>query len=336
VAARGVRRRLAVALAGIALAGVPAGCAAILGARSLRSARPDVTSFHTVRVRGKTRSFLLHLPPVSASRPLPLILVFHGHGGNAGTAMEQTRMNEAADRRGFAVAYPNGSGRFGYVSLSWNAQSCCGYAERRRADELAFVDTLVDALVRGAGVDRDRVFAAGFSVGGMIALRLACERAESIAGVADVAGAMPDTSCHPARPVPVLLFQGEDDDELRQDHAANRRRHGHRAYSTSLERALAFWTHRDRCARAIVRDSAAAYTRLAGTGCARGMTVALYTVRGHPHAWPGGRPTWALAPRPAPGLDATALILDEFGRVGRAATSLHRLTSPRLRATHRR
>jgi pimeloyl-ACP methyl ester carboxylesterase len=58
-------------------------------------------------------------------------------------------------------------------------------------DDLRFLAALIDALVAELGVDRGRVFAAGFSNGASIVYRLACERPELVAAAAPVAGALP-------------------------------------------------------------------------------------------------------------------------------------------------
>jgi polyhydroxybutyrate depolymerase len=287
-------------------------CAPLIGARSLRAARPGLTTFHTIRVGRRTRSYLLHLPPAAADgRRVPLVLVFHGHHGNGTVMMDASQMNREADRRGFAVAYPNGTGRLGYVGLTWDAGTCCDYAVDHHVDDIAFADTLVATLVRREGVDSTRVYAAGFSAGGMMAVKLACERAAEFAGVADVAGAMPDTTCRPARPIPVLLIQGTEDDELRRDFVELRRPR-HHPFATSLEAALNFWAARNGCGPARVRDSTAAFVRVAASGCAPGRDVELYTVRGNPHAWPGGERIWPLSPKPARHPSASAVILDFF------------------------
>lgn len=292
---------------------VVAGCAGLLGARPITDAGAGATTFHTLRVDGRDRSYLLHVPPsFRRGHPLPLVLVFHGYRGNGNVMMDASRMNEDADRRGFLVAYPNGTGPLRYAFLSWNAATCCGSSTDRRVDDIAFADSLAGTLVRAGLADRRRVYAAGFSAGGMLAIRLACESDATFSAVADVAGAMPDTACAPRRPVSVLLMQGEDDDELRFDLRTLRRTHGHR-FAASLENALLFWAQHDRCGPALASDSTMGFARQRAL-CPRDRSVELYTVRGNPHAWPGGERTWVFGPRPAAGVDASAIILDFFAR----------------------
>ncbi len=303
--------------ASLVLGGLSA-CGLLLGVRPLADARPGTTSYHALRVDGRERHFLLHLPPAAARARVPLVLAFHGYRGNGALLREVSHLDDAADALGFAVAYPDGTGPLGWLGLSWNAGTCCGRAHARAVDDVAFADSVVASLGRRAPVDTARVYAVGFSAGGMLALRLACARAHTYDAVADVAGAMPDVPCRPARPVSVLLVQGEDDDELRFDLRALRRPHGH-PFAHSLEQALRFWAAHDGCAGAVARDSSASAVFVRAIDCPPGREVALVTVADHPHAWPGGLPAWPFAPQPAQQVDASRLALEFFAGVPRAA-----------------
>jgi polyhydroxybutyrate depolymerase len=247
--------------------------------------------------------------------------MFHGFNGNGPTLMDESQMNAAADRAGYAVAYPDGTGRFRYAGLTWNAVSCCGSAVERHVDDIGFAGAIVDELVGAGYADASRVYAAGFSAGGMMALRLACTRARTYAAVADVAGAMPDTACVPARAVPVLLIQGEDDSDLRDDQSTKKHRKVHR-WSTALETALVFWGRVGGCAPALLRDTSTTYVRLRASSCPPGGEATLVTVHDHPHAWPGGRPSWLFGARPAPVPNASEMVLEFFDR-HRSGAQIH-------------
>jgi poly(3-hydroxybutyrate) depolymerase len=70
---------------------------------------------------GAERSYVLHVPPPASSAPLPLVLAFHGGGGNAPGFQRYAGLDALADRDGFLVAYPNGSNRrFAGRLLTWN------------------------------------------------------------------------------------------------------------------------------------------------------------------------------------------------------------------------
>src|ERR1017187_6256402 len=58
---------------------------------------------------GVTRTYLIHLPASYDGRhAVPLVLVFHGGGGQPPGMVWISGMNDAADRHGFITVYPAG------------------------------------------------------------------------------------------------------------------------------------------------------------------------------------------------------------------------------------
>ena len=90
---------------------------------------------------------------------MPVVLNFHGGGGNAAAHRDYVRMDPLADREGFIVVYPNGTGRLEEKLLTWNAGLCCGYAANEKVDDVGFVR----ALHRRAGRRACRSTARGFT-----------------------------------------------------------------------------------------------------------------------------------------------------------------------------
>ena len=155
---------------------------------------------------GIDRTYLLHLPPsYNGADSLPLVVNMHGLGGSGPKQAIHSRMNLKADAEGFYVVYPNGTGTI----KGWNAGTCCG-----EADDVGFISVLIDTIRANYVVDTMRVFACGFSNGGMMSHRLACELSGRIAAVAPVAGGliMEDwDNCRPPRAVPIIHFHARDD-----------------------------------------------------------------------------------------------------------------------------
>lgn len=160
------------------------------------------TSKHTIPMGDWNRPYLLHLPPQrEAGAPLPLIVALHGGLNDSEYVREQSGLDATADRHGYAVAYPDG------LLGTWNAGACCWFARWTGVDDVAFLDKLIDTLVRQGVADPRRVFVTGFSNGGGMAYRYACERSDRIAGIAVVSGALA-IGCTPRTPVSVLAFHG--------------------------------------------------------------------------------------------------------------------------------
>lgn len=75
-----------------------------------------------------------------------------------------------------------------------------------------YINGLAQHLVDTLPIDPDKVYLTGFSSGGILSWKLACEYGERYAGIAPVAAdrrAVPE--CPTASPVPVISFHGTDD-----------------------------------------------------------------------------------------------------------------------------
>jgi polyhydroxybutyrate depolymerase len=160
------------------------------------------TSEHTIAMGDWDRPYLLHVPPThKPGEPLPLIVALHGGLNDAAYVENQSGLDKVADAQGYAVAYPDG------LLGTWNAGACCWFARWAGVDDVGFLDKLIDTLVKQGVADPRRIFMTGFSNGGGMAYRYACERADKIAGIAVVSGALA-IGCTPKRPVSVLAFHG--------------------------------------------------------------------------------------------------------------------------------
>src|SRR6202035_2271000 len=106
-----------------------------------------------------------------------------------------------ADAKGFVTVYPNGTG-LGPVQ-TWNAGGFVKGIESR-ADDVAFLKTLLDDVATRVNVDPKRVYACGMSNGAMMCYRLAAELSDRIAAIAPVAGTIAIENSRPQRAVTVL------------------------------------------------------------------------------------------------------------------------------------
>ena len=96
------------------------------------------------------------------------MVALHPGTGAAASGMETlTGYDALAEEKGFVVAYPDSQ------NGGWHI-GCCT-AERRSADDLEFIDAMIEHLISTANVDPRRVYVTGFSVGAYMAYRMACE-----------------------------------------------------------------------------------------------------------------------------------------------------------------
>jgi poly(hydroxyalkanoate) depolymerase family esterase len=132
-----------------------------------------------------SRRALVHLPrDVDSTRPVPLVCMLHGCTQDPATFAAATLMNDAADRHGFVVVYPG-------QDRSRNAQGCWNWflAEHQQRDsgEPAAIAAIVRDLIETnsrCSIDSARVFVAGLSSGGAMAVILAACYPDLFAAVA--------------------------------------------------------------------------------------------------------------------------------------------------------
>ena len=288
--------------------------AARLPAQSLPAAATELAGEpHTLQVNGEIRRYFLYVPAgVHAGPPAPLVLVFHGGGGQATGIAPHTGFSRLAEREGVVVAYPQG------LNGRWNDGR--GFAAATH-DDVGFVRALLDTLGREVGVDPRRVYATGISNGAMFAYRLACDLPGTLAAVAPVAGAMPADlapACERTAPLSVIAFQGTADPLMPYGGGGVAQRRGR---VLSAERSIAFWGTAAGCSGTPTTtdepDRAADGTRVRRTvlgGCRAGREVELYTIEGGGHTWPGGPAAASRVGRVSRELDATQMIWEFFAK----------------------
>lgn len=230
---------------------------------------------------GVRRTYLLHVPRhLPAGRRLPLVLYFHSYGADATEGANS--WSGVADRYGFVAVYPNGTG----TPRSWNEGFNLSGFPTTKLNDVRFTARLIDTLSARLCIDPRRVYASGFSNGGGMVHRLACDLSTRIAAIAPESGPYGYTSCHPTRPVSVIAFHGDADPKVPY--------HGDRSQGLPDIRAWArAWAHRDGCTRGPAqffrrKDAFQQYTIVGVryTGCRAASEVDLYTIQSGDHAPP--------------------------------------------------
>lgn len=161
-----------------------------------------------------TRSAQVYTPEgFDSTFALPVVLNFHGYGGMALDHMTYTDMASTADEQSFLLVCPQGSLLDG--DPHWN-NALPGPDNKSDADDLGYLTKLIQALDDQYLIDRERIYACGFSNGGMMAYALACYLNNEIAAVACISGCLGDTSatCAPAHPTATLNIHGTQDDVI--------------------------------------------------------------------------------------------------------------------------
>ncbi len=260
----------------------------------------------TVAHDGLLRRVLLRVPEsYDPSAGTMLVLNFHGFTSADWQQELLTRMGDAAEERGFIVAYPQG------VATSWNAGDCCGTAWVDGVDDVGFVRAVLDRLESEWCIDPRRVFATGMSNGGFFSHRLACELSDRVAAIAPVAGVLGVDACRPPREVPVFHFHGTDDLLVPYEGGTPVVHElGAGVVFRSVTDTLSHWAAHNRCeGEPIATMHEGDVTCVEWTGCE--AVTRLCTVDGGGHTWPGGLPIVFLG-HTTTHLDATSAMLDFF------------------------
>jgi poly(hydroxyalkanoate) depolymerase family esterase len=168
--------RAVIERAGVTTSDPPAG--GTVPARAPRDER-------TFTVAGQTRRALVHAPPgAEPQTALPLVCMLHGCTQDAASFAAATLMNDAADRHGFVVVYPQ-------QERGDNPRCCWNWFvpehQARGRGEPASIAAIVRELMGTASpwtIDPRRVFVAGLSAGGAMAAVMAATYPDLFAAVA--------------------------------------------------------------------------------------------------------------------------------------------------------
>ncbi len=244
--------------------------------------------------RGRQREYTVQTPATAQpSNPLILLLhLFQDDAPRSGAATHgyETFADQAA-ARGAVVVQPMG------VHFSWNAVTCCGDARDLKVDDVGFLEETIKRVRQRVG--HGPVFAVGFSNGGFMALRLACE-GMPLAGVAIVEATMTVDHCAP-RPTNLLQIHQTEDKVVPLL--------GTRSAATiatspllPVSESFARWRVADGC-NAPSRRTSAAGVDTTTSHCASDTRARLVVIPGGGHSWPA---------TPTAPVDASRVILDFF------------------------
>lgn len=144
--------------------------------------------------------------------PLPLILLLHGYTMDAKTQDAYFRLSDVVDVRRFILVLANGTrenspGAFRF----WNAipNACCNFYGST-VDDVEYLNQLIATTKENYEIDSRRVYVVGYSNGGFMAHRMACDKAAEIAAIVSFAGSTyhDEERCGAEEPVSTLQIHG--------------------------------------------------------------------------------------------------------------------------------
>jgi polyhydroxybutyrate depolymerase len=256
---------------------------------------------------GKTRGYIVFLPQNFESN-MPVVLSLPGYYETAQWYMDYTMMNNVADTAGFIPVYPeaiypgfnSGIGE----NPSWPTPN---------VNDVGFIDALIDTLYNYYSIDLQRIYVCGFSNGGFMANKLACELSGRIAAIASVAGIISygmANNCNIQRTMPVLHIHGTADDTVPFNGATG---------WFSVDQTLDYWTSVNNCVKIdtvqlpdLDPSDGCTVKKISYTNCSNGSKVIFYKVINGGHSWPSAAADYSWAGNRTKDINAVEEIWNFF------------------------
>ena len=128
----------------------------------------DETVRLTVQGSSGQRSFIMHVPSAyKGDKPVPLLIDYHPIGGSSEGQMRDTKYKSLTDPEGVISLYPQGTTKT--MGPGWNVGPCCS-----NDDDIEFTREMIKYVREKACIDPQRIYAAGFSMGGGMSNHVAC------------------------------------------------------------------------------------------------------------------------------------------------------------------
>jgi len=243
---------------------------------------------------GLERRFTLFTPENldDFTGPRPLIVVIHGIASTDKLVIEKSSQtfNRLAAEFGFVVAYPNG------LTRAWDLDE--GIASSLlipRRNDLKFIEQVIAVTAERVQVDSNRIFAAGFSLGGQMGFALACKRPGLLRAIATVAMPLPgflQDDCRTGPPLGVALFHGTDDAWVPYNGGTFPIGLRARDNYLSHEHTVQYFLRRNGCDADLFetrffdeKDDKTSVLQRSWTDCDDAPVIS-YTIIGGGHAWP--------------------------------------------------
>lgn len=123
--------------------------------------------------------YWLYLPASAAASPLPLVVMLHGCEQTATEFAQGTRMNLLAERKGFAVLYPQ-------QSVNAHPNRCWAWYKseiQNGGGDVKMIAAMIEKVVQKHALNASRVYVCGLSAGAAMANILALNYPHLVAAV---------------------------------------------------------------------------------------------------------------------------------------------------------
>jgi polyhydroxybutyrate depolymerase len=163
------------------------------------------TGLQSLTSDGARREFWVDVPTdYDRSRSYPIVIALHWLGGNAGEVYNGNSWASAKPYYGLKELY--GSGAIFVAPQGLDA----GWANPGGRD-LRFLRAAIEQLQQGMCVDKQRVFATGFSFGGMMSNAIGCQMGDVVRAIAPMSGSLWSGCGESSHRVAAVFFHARED-----------------------------------------------------------------------------------------------------------------------------
>eukprot|EP01043_Picozoa_sp_COSAG02_P060827 COSAG02_NODE_8036_length_2738_cov_6.194013_2_plen_333_part_00 len=304
------------------------------GTTAVAAGRPCTNTYgpglHEITLEAIGRRFLLAVPdglPSGGGRRVPGVIDWHGFSESPWYQNKLVGLEEIIYKYKWIGALPFGTaplptetccpfdsdpeecrsgGQLDPLNpCSFNAGSCCGVGSSRDIDDITFARAMIEWMEVEMCLDPANVFSTGFSNGGMVTNRVACQASQLFKGVGPVAGNIrlggSFEQCAPTTPVSWISVCGTADGACVND----------------FDETAEIWSRLNRCATGPNPTYVSATTRCeAWSDCSDGTFVEKCWVEDLGHEWSGRPRPDGSSPIQAPAnIDATEYIWARWSTV---------------------
>lgn len=234
------------------------------------------------------RGYGIYIPSgYDGSEDVPLLIGLHGFGDVWENFANYSGFMRLAEEYNFIAAFPNGYLR------QWNDGGRGDHYE----DDVRMLQVMIERVALDYRINRERVYLVGFSNGGTMVYKAACEAPDVFAGIAAVGGTMRyEQECPDDVQLPVIIIHGAADNTVPFMGGDGR---------WSVPNTAAFWINQNECSTENMPDYDPEFFINGAIiyhfeECPNGNQVLLYAIEEMGHIWPGSSYYFSNQAPPAP------------------------------------
>lgn len=241
----------------------------------------DLSSADIV-VNGTVRDYYVYVPSNSDTSPMPLIYLLNGGSVGRTPFAQQSKFEAMADREGIVLVVPVGQ------KLPSNESAWQLNTDSSSMQDIDYIESIYTDVSARVSIDFNRVYAIGYSLGGMFSYELVCQMSHRFTAIGSVSGSMPvlPSSCNSARNVPILHVHGVPDEIIPYSNQWGWKAWDSVGTMRDTPSLIEFWGSRYNCTQQSTSTITSAISVDVREDCDSGARVEHYRLENGTHAWP--------------------------------------------------